>query len=174
MAHLGTVPMIVTMKGLKMSNIPKEFNHPCKNTCSGWQQGFDRGLEQSAQKIAELEAENKTLKKVQSIIGKYVETNPEIYADDCNDFGGSYSGQDIKKIRIESYKQGFFDCEMYHGPSNSIPREDAEGLVKALEKYEGAARYDNVIGAILIEDNRWCDKALTDFRAKHGGGNESS
>lgn len=45
-----------------MSNIPKEFNHPCKNTCSGWQQGFDRGLEQSAQRIAELEESLETVR----------------------------------------------------------------------------------------------------------------
>lgn|SRR3990167_2822238 len=33
---------------------PENFDHPCKNTCSGWQQGFNRGVESQQKRIDEL------------------------------------------------------------------------------------------------------------------------
>lgn len=30
------------------------FNHPCKDTCSGWKQGYDRGVSDSSKEIERL------------------------------------------------------------------------------------------------------------------------
>lgn len=119
-----------------MSNIPKEFNHPCKNTCSGWQQGFDRGLEQSAQKIAELEKELIDLKvKMAGVCGATV---------------GSI---------VSDYKSQL---------ANSIPRKAVDPLLKTLKEiYECERMFPDTHYSIILNE------ALTDFEAKHGGGNES-
>lgn len=33
----------------------KELDHPCRDTCSGWAQGYERGLEAAETKIGKLE-----------------------------------------------------------------------------------------------------------------------
>ena len=40
---------------MNRSDIKKdfEFDHPCKNTCSGWQDGYNKAIEQLASKGVE-------------------------------------------------------------------------------------------------------------------------
>src|SRR4051812_8962322 len=56
MTRRTTVWWMMTMNQIKMTTttISKDFDHPCKNTCSGWSQGRARGrLEmEAALKIA--------------------------------------------------------------------------------------------------------------------------
>jgi peptidoglycan hydrolase CwlO-like protein len=33
---------------------PDPFDHPCKETCSGWKQGYEKGLKKAEEQISEL------------------------------------------------------------------------------------------------------------------------
>lgn len=37
--------------------LKRGFDHPCRQTCSGWQQGFDRGAAEKDKEIAALKAQ---------------------------------------------------------------------------------------------------------------------
>lgn len=53
------------MTNPKDSNFESELDHPCKDTCSGWQQGYDKGrtftLAECKEEIERLKAENKKI-----------------------------------------------------------------------------------------------------------------
>ena len=130
-----------------MSNIPKEFNHPCKNTCSGWQQGFDRGLEQSAQKIAELEKELIDLKvKMGGVCGATVGS---IVSDYKSQLANSIPREDVEKL---------ITCLKFYAEENNHYSRCPPSEVDAITQDNGAA----------------ARRILEDFEAKHGGGNEST
>lgn len=40
------------------------LDHPCKETCSGWRQGFEKGAESQAERIKKLEAVADAARKV--------------------------------------------------------------------------------------------------------------
>lgn len=86
-----------------MSNIKKEFDHPCKQTCSGWRQGFDRGLEQSAQRIEELEKLAKALEVAESAL-KYMTEDYDCDAEDVARFDKRKAEQALSQI--EKIKNG--------------------------------------------------------------------
>lgn len=109
----------------------QELEKAAEEFAQGYEPKFriyvEQGFEEGARRM-------KSRKPVgESLCGKYVETNPEIYAADCNDFGGSYSGDQIRRIRVESYKQGFYDCEMACGPGKKAESDPAEILLAALD-----------------------------------------
>jgi len=45
-----------------------ELDHPCKDTCSGWQQGFEKGQEALADKLAVLRAQVADYERVLELI----------------------------------------------------------------------------------------------------------
>lgn len=152
-----------------MSNIPKEFNHPCKDTCSGWQQGFEKGAEQSAQRIAELE---ESLDTVRNTLKLRHET-------------AIMRSKRIEGLEIENAGLNHTIQRLVSSQDNSIPREDVEKLVKALEQYsgrskqkerivwshEGAAVWVDKFGqAVEFDQGKLALEIVNDFRAKHGDG----
>ena len=96
--------------------------------------GYSNQLEQSAQKIAELEKELIDLKvKMAGVCGATV---------------GSI---------VSDYKSQL---------ANSIPIEDVEPLIKTLKEiYECERMFPDTHYSIILNE------ALTEFKAKHGGGN---
>ena len=55
-----------------MSGNNLELDHPCKQTCSGWQQGYERGM-------AELEQENEALRAALKVYAKPTNWNTLFY-----------------------------------------------------------------------------------------------
>lgn len=53
------------------SNMAQAFDHPCKQTCSGWEQGFERGFH---------EGQEATFRKVVNWMMK----NDHIHTSDCS------------------------------------------------------------------------------------------
>ena len=119
--------------------------------------------EQSAQRIAELEAENEKLKInlgtckndywfMINLLEKYSSDKEEAF-----------------KACIERMK---FRKPLFKGLIDSIPREDVEGLVRALEDYADRMNYncgDYPYPWIYTDNGNTALNALTEFKAKQGG-----
>ena len=103
-----------------------------------------------AQRIAELEKENLSLRV---LIG---DLHP-CRTGDCPHEKRTECDEELSKIK-----------------ANCIPREDVEGLVRALEDYADRMNYncgDYPYPWIYTDNGNTALNALTEFKAKHGGGN---
>jgi chromosome segregation ATPase len=107
---------------------PREFDHPCKETCSGWKQGYECGLQAAEAQISELnerlETVNDTSKFKQMTIHELQGQRDQLRAENealrKNEMGALGEIDELRAER-DAYLDALERIERYHPDTDDAP-----------------------------------------------------